>query len=464
MRYVVKVTSEDLERTRALLNERPGVESATFLLAGRHRIGNRTVLLVRRVVEIPATEYRVRSQIRIELEPSAINGLISLCEANNLTAILAHSHPIDSPYSASDDYGERRIAQTFGDFFPGQILGSLLFTPNRILGRVWPQAGEATPIEEMVVVGRSIEFVPMARIAGADTRTNHRERFDRQIRAFGSAGQANIRRLKVGVVGTSGTGSPLVEQLVRLGVQDLVVIDRKNFDKSNLTRMYGSRYSDAYPSFLRRLFQKAPSKVKIIRRHLLAIEPKLRLKPVAGDVVSGSVAETLLNRDILFACTDEHWGRSILNQIAYQYLIPTINLGIAITSDGQAIESAVGVLDVLRPGNGCLWCSGFLNADRIRAESLPPSERDQLVREGYLVGIDENAPSVISLTTSVGGLAATQFIQLATDFMGAAGEVSRLNYDATLGVVSRGRIAPQPGCVCQMVRAKGDSLVLPTVN
>jgi hypothetical protein len=180
-----------------------------------------------------------------------------------------------------------------------------------------------------------------------------------------------------------------------------------------------------------------------------------------GDVTQREVANQLLDRDVTFACTDEHWGRSILNQIAYQYLIPTLNLGVAITSEHGQIDQGVGVVQILRPGHGCLWCCGFLDSERIRAESLPSEEQEALRGEGYLLGIDEAAPSVVTLTTLVAALAGTWFIQLATDFMGEAGDFSRQNYDLLSGTVRRGRIEPQGRCVCQSVKGRGSLAALP---
>ena len=195
--------------------------------------------------------------------------------------------------------------------------------------------------------------------------------------------------------------------------------------------------------------------MRIVADHLRSIAPEAQIEAVDGDVTDRHVAERLLDRDVLFACTDEHWGRSILNQIAYQYLIPTLNLGAALTGDDDRIEEGVGVVQILRPGHGCLWCSEFLSSDRIRAESLAVGERNALEGEGYLVGIDEPAPSVITLTTTVAGLAGTWFLQLATDFMGETGAFSRQNYDLLHGIVRRGRIQQQSDCMCGAVKARG---------
>jgi molybdopterin/thiamine biosynthesis adenylyltransferase len=44
--------------------------------------------------------------------------------------------------------------------------------------------------------------------------------------AFGSATQSLLRNLRIGIVELGGTGSPLAEQLYRLGVGQLLLIRR----------------------------------------------------------------------------------------------------------------------------------------------------------------------------------------------------------------------------------------------
>ena len=41
--------------------------------------------------------------------------------------------------------------------------------------------------------------------------------FDRQVRAFGADIQELLATLRIGIVGNGGTGSPVAEQLIRLG-------------------------------------------------------------------------------------------------------------------------------------------------------------------------------------------------------------------------------------------------------
>lgn len=144
-------------------------------------------------------------------------------------------------------------------------------------------------------------------------------------------------------------------------------------------------------------------------------------------------------------------------------MIPTINMGMAITADDSVIESGVGTVDVLFPGNACLWCKQSLNAKRIAAESMPDGERTALLEEGYVENIDTKQPSVISINTTIAGMAVTQFLQLLTGFQGKWGGLERLNYNVLESRVTRGKTQVAEGCICKKVTAKGDLYLLNTI-
>ena len=463
--YTLRISEQDYEQCRLIVMANHPNESAVFLLAGRKKIGSIEELIVRRVVEIPKSEYRIQENYHLDISPRAINGLISLCEQNGLGVILCHSHPTDTPYSPSDDKGERRIAETIWKFIPDAPVGSLLIAPNRMMVRVWKASEGSHPASAITIIGRCIRKI---NLNGFSTLSNpyKKEIYDRQVLAFGSRGQELISKAKVAIVGLGGTGSPTAEQLVRMGVRDFVLIDPNYFSPSNITRVYGSFYSDIkskWPKLFPILKRKRP-KVDIAANHMRRINPKVNILSVRDSVVKDTALKALLDRDVIFCCTDEHWGRSVVNQLSYQYLIPTINMGVRIDSKDGIIRGAFGSIDIIRPDNPCLWCSGFLNSDRIMAEGLPVNERKARLREGYVEDIDTNAPSVISLTTTASGHATTAFLQLITDFMQEAGDISRLNYYIMESVVDRGRIKIEPNCICGHVKGYGDMKHLPTLQ
>lgn len=461
----LRISEQDYEKCRSAVMADHPKEKAAFLLAGRKTIGSIEELIVRRVIEIPKSEYRIQEHYHLDISPKAINGLISLCEQNRLGVILCHSHPTDTPYSPSDNAGEKRIAETLWKFLPDAPVGSLLISPNRLWARVWKSSEGSFPAATVTVIGRCIRKIDCHDNVGM-TDVYNKDIYDRQVLAFGAGGQEILSKAKIGIVGVGGTGSPTAEQIVRMGVRDIVLIDPDTFDSSNITRIYGSSYEDLQGRWARFLpwMKRKKAKVEIILRHLKSINPDVQITAIKDSVVKATVARSLLDRDIIFCCTDEHWGRSVINQISYQYLIPTINMGVRIDSRDGRIRGASGSVHILRPEEPCLWCYQFLSSDRIMAESLPAHERKALLREGYVEDIDTATPSVIPLTTTISGHSVTSFLQLMTDFMGKAGDISCLNHYIMEGVVERGRSTIADNCICKSVKGYGDMKHIPTLT
>ena len=111
--------------------------------------------------------------------------------------------------------------------------------------------------------------------------------------------------------------------------------------------------------------------------------------------------------DFIFLAADSHLARMLVNAIAYQYLIPTIQLGSRIEVDatnGEVEEIREHVRLVL-PTTGCLRCNQLISAARLQDESRDPDERR---RNRY---VDEvPAPSVITFNTAIAAQAATDFM------------------------------------------------------
>lgn len=462
MEYSIKITGDDLADLKKILYRYSPDENAAFLLVGKNHYGNNEELIVRRIIEIPDEEFKFRSSYHLEISTRAIHGMISLCEANKLGVILCHSHPRLSltNYSSSDDFGERRIVSTFNACLPSYPIASLLVLDNTYRARYWTPTLKHIPINSIKVVGRYLETINL----GDKKNTGHKDikLYDRQVLAFGELGQHKIGETKVGIVGVGSTGSAVAEQLVRLGVNDLVLIDKDYFEPSNLTRIYGSFYNNIPSRWAKKFDCRKTTKVDIIKKHLCHINKNIKIQSIAGNIVYTDVCKKVLDRDIIFSCTDDHWGRAILNQIAYQYIIPTINMGVRIDSSNGQITAGTGALHSLMPGKPCLWCYEYLKPEIIYSESLPTAERDKLLKEKYVQGI-QKASSVISLTSMIASMAVTLFLQMVTDFMGKDGDITYLRHDIMLGTISKCNAPLKDGCICQKVKGKGDFTPLHTL-
>lgn len=225
--------------------------------------------------------------------------------------------------------------------------------------------------------------------------------FDRQIRAFGPDGQRLLAQLRVGVVGAGGTGSAVCEQLIRLGVGELLVIDPDviNDDGSNITRVYGSTMNDI-----------GVPKVDIVARAASQIGLGTKVSPVQGSINDETTARLLTDCDVVFGCTDDNRGRMTLSRLAVWYLIPVIDMGVKLTSSDGTLTCIEGRVTIIGPETGCLQCRGRINPEALQAEVLQPAERADRVAEGYAIGLAERDPAVVAFTTGVASQAISEFL------------------------------------------------------
>ncbi|MER9858467.1 MULTISPECIES: ThiF family adenylyltransferase [unclassified Mesorhizobium] len=398
------------------------LESAAILLCEPVSEAGRIRLLVKEIHIASAHDYLERSAMRVRLDPNFCLSIEKSAKLNRLSLVYVHTHP--SPghpdFSPEDDATEAKLSDYLSWRCPGVPHLALLFprdaaTRCRVMG-----SSQAVPV---VQVGGDIVC------ATEGAQKLEMDRFDRQIRAFGEDGQKRIAALEVGIVGLGGTGSIVAQQLAHLGVMRFVLIDPDQVETSNLNRVVGAGPTDVLQS-----------KVAVTERMIRSIRSEADIVAISGDVTARSVARRLSVTDFIFSCTDTHSSRHTINQLAYQYLIPTIDLGVAIGNSGD--QATIGShVQMLAPGLPCLWCSNHLNAHRIREELMTQEQR---ASDPYFEGGNGvRQPAVISLNGTTASLAITMFLSA------VAGIPSRpryLAYDAVRGRMNALAVAANPGC------------------
>lgn len=446
----VRMTSKQFETLRNHLLLEEERESAAFLVAGFFENGEGFHFTVRDVLIPEEKDYNFRSGYHIEVSPIFFNKAISKAERSGITVIQCHSHPFSKDelwYSPSDYAGESTSSQTIRDCLNDKPMGSLLFGQNMIMGRAWFSPNQKPePIDRLIIVDRHMRIQQISNrhktVEKIDT-----DLYDRQIRAFGLKGQELLSQLTIGIVGAGGTGSAVAEQLAREGVRKFVVIDHDKFLKSNKTRVYGS-YADT----------KNKPKVEIIKKNIQRIEPKSSVKDIPENVISQKVLNQLKNCDVVFSCTDRHAPRSVLNELAHQFFIPVIDLGVGIDAKNGKIEGGSVRVSLSSPTLPCLYCIGVINSEQILAESLDKKELESRQKEGYIKGMDDDVPSVITFTT----LAASYALLLLKDlfFNIIQSNANTILVDVNTLATSRLSSSVKKDCVCTARMGKGDYMPL----
>ena len=419
-------------------------ESAAFLVAGFFENKHGIHFTVREVIIPKENDYNVRSPYRLEVSPMFFNKAISVAEANDATVIQCHSHPFSKGelwYSPSDNYGEGLSSQTIYNCL-GKPMGSMLFGPDGVIGRAWlPNKSKPVNVGEMRLVDRRLNIRD---IGSTCNKIKIDEKiFDRQIRAFGLKGQQLLSQLKIGIVGVGGTGSAVAEQLVREGIKNIIIADHDKFDPSNITRIYGS-YGDT----------KRDYKVDIIRRHLKKIQNDIHIQTISENILSQKTLKYFKNCDIIFSCTDRHAPRSVLNELAHQYFIPIIDIGVGIDSKEDKIVRGTVRVSLSSPSIPCLYCIGIISSEQILAESLSAKELEKRQKEGYIQGMTDDVPSVIAFTTMAAAYAMLLFKDLIFNLIKT--EANTFILDTTSFETAKLAASVKKECVCTLRMGKAD--------
>lgn len=408
------------------------LEGAAFLLCGFSITESETRLLVREVIPIKDEHYLTRERNRLSIDSASYAAIAKRANAIDATVVFVHSHPDGPPsFSRQDNREEPRLMEFLSARCPALGHGSLVMTPGSSpSGRVWVR-GQWMPLKRIRVIGRRFRFVDD--VDGLPLP----DFFDRQVRAFGPDIQRILQRLHVGVVGVGGTGSPVVEQLVRLGVGKISEFDGDIFQDSNVTRVYGSCVED-----------RGLNKTKLSEVHVNQIGLGTVVRAYPEHITDEEAAKRLRECDVVFGCTDKQAPRGILVQLALRYYIPVFDLGVRIDVEGETLRSIVGRVTTLMPGEACLFCRGRISPEMIALESLSPEEWQLLADEHYAPELETENPAVITFTTAVAAQAVSELLHRLTGFMGEqrrSSEVLMLFHESQ---VRTNRTPSEPGCLC----------------
>ena len=447
MKRVITFTQKDFEVAYHHLL-RGEDEEATFFTGGLSQTPDRLNLLVRDVIPVPEEGFIEKGRAHLTIAPEFMAPIIKKARLDNLCVISAHSHPfsnVGSAFSSIDDYGDDLLMPKIQSRVPSRPHGAMVFGRSSLDARVWePGKLDSVQVDAIRVVGEMIRNIIPTKNQPSDFEGS-REMHDRQILAFGERGQKQIQSTRVAVVGLGGTGSLTFQQLVHLGVAELIIIDDDIVEENNRSRMVGSRPDDS---------MKRRPKVEVMERLGYEINPLVRIKIIKDSVNNISAALALRDADVIFCCTDNLSSRLILNRFASQYIIPVIDMGIDIQAKEEGkIRTAGGRITVLLPDVPCLSCMGLLNPQALAAENS---------EQGYVSGVNIQNPSVISLNGVVASLGVTEFLNLLTGFERRRRSSTYQVYDILKGEIWRESMEVTEKCgVCDEVKGLGDNIELP---
>ena len=159
-------------------------------------------------------------------------------------------------------------------------------------------------------------------------------------------------------------------------------------------------------------------------------------------------------------------ARLLFNAIVHQYLVPGVQVGAKVVSDGASgtVRDVFAVTRPVTPESGCLWCNGLINPTKLQDESLPEAERRA---QAYVDDRAIAAPSVITLNALATAQATNDFLFYITGLAALDFTVDYMRFQPAARAVWWDTPRADPECI-QCGRhsgsrfARGDGKRLPT--
>ncbi|MES2464805.1 MAG: ThiF family adenylyltransferase, partial [Armatimonadota bacterium] len=205
----------------------------------------------------------------------------------------------------------------------------------------------------------------------------------------------------------------------------------------------------------------------IARRHISSINPHCRVTAIQGSLPQQEVLDAVAAADIALGCTDQHYARVALSDLACRYCVPVIDCGVSLEGKDGAITGQVIELTRMFPADPCVYCRRRVDSRRVQQELMSPTEREQRMAAAEKaaeqgLGGDpywKNVPQMNTvgyLTTAVGAMAAGYAIGYITDRFRIPFGRLQLDLCAPLFAPVDQPCNPRPDCSCRRARGLAD--------
>jgi len=402
MQIKLRLTETDHAKLQHHLLPGDGLEAVAVVICGRRRSNSHHCLTVRTVVPIPYDECKIRTPDRVTWSTERLIPLLEEAAKYDLAVLKVHSHPGGYPqFSSVDDESDSDLFNSVFGWTDSKYphASAVMLPGGSMFGRAILRDGRFQPLDSILVPGNDLRFwIP-------DGSGNLPSFTQRHAQLFGSGTTLRLREMAVAIIGCSGTGSPLIEQVARLGVGRLVLVDPDRIEEKNLNRIVNATREDAY--------LKRP-KVEAMARAIAAMGFGTDVEIIPENLATTRAVKAVAECDVVFGCMDGVEGRHLLNRLAAFYVLPYFDVGIRLEADGHGgINEASGAVFYVRPDGSTLQDRNVYDYEQLRAAGLrrtdPKAYREQ-VKAGYIHGVAEDRPAVISINTQIASTAVNEFL------------------------------------------------------
>lgn len=402
------MTQEVARAARTHLLREDGQEDLCFALWYPSRGQHRMTALIQRLI-LPGEKGDRNVHRNASFEPVYFERALTEAARTRAGLALLHSHPRGRGWqdTSDDDIAAEQgnAGAVFGATglpFVGLTLAGNETWSARFWERTAPRTYPCAWCATVRIVGNRLSLnynetmIPRPLTTGEQIRT---------VSAWGEDCQADLVRLRVGIVGAGSVGGMIAEALARTGIENIVPIDFDRIEQHNLDRLQYAKRADI-----------GGLKVEVLAEHLRAgaTAARFTVDPVVAAVYEEGGFRAALDCDVLFSCVDRPWGRYVLNLIAYAHLIPVIDGGIEVRTNSLGkLAAADWRAHTATIGRPCLKCLGQYDPGFVQ------TEREGLLDDPtYIAGLPKDHPlktreNVFAFSMSCASLQVLQMLALA---------------------------------------------------
>jgi hypothetical protein len=455
MQYNLSIAGKDYRKLQKHLFPGDNKEAVAIALCGRFSSKEQTKLLVHEVIPIPHDKCMIREDNLLSWPTSYILEYIEKANKRGFSILKIHCHPGGGKYfSEQDDRSDGDLFPSlFGWIDDAEIHSSCIMLPSgEIFGRVFKEDNTKEDLNKVTVIGNVIQ------VWENDRNSSSSEEFDlRNIQAFGEGTVSHLKNMSITVVGCSGTGSIVIEQLVRLGVGRLLIIDPDIVEEKNLNRILNSTIADA---------ENKLSKVEMTKQAIDRIGLGTEVITIDKDIYSDiNIVRKIANTDVVIGCVDSVDARHLMNQISSFYLLPYFDVGVSLKADGKGgVEHICGTANYIQPGGSSLLSRGLYTDEDLRSAltaKFNPEDYEERKKEKYIKDVQVDSPAVISINMMASAMVVNEFLSKIHGFRHEdSGGFSLVRTDILNGFMQAENDG-EPDLYLQKYYGRGDNIAVP---
>jgi hypothetical protein len=199
----------------------------------------------------------------------------------------------------------------------------------------------------------------------------------------------------------------VIEQLVRLGVGKIVLVDPETIEKVNLNRIPNAFEEDAI---------NKRKKVDVLKERLSKVGIGTEFIVLYDNICeSRSALKELATCDVFIGGLDVQEPRYVLNQLSTHYIVPYFDIGVELIADGNnGISKVYGAIHYIQPKGSSLCSREAISMEKVSNESMKrqnPEMYELQVKEKYIKGAGHiDSPAVISVNMQLSAMMVNEFL------------------------------------------------------